>query len=277
MTAVRIQDLRQGPAIAKVPPRFIRPNSRILLAMPDLAHTEVLQYNAGGKDFASYVASDPARSGKRPGIIVLPEWWGLNDYLRRRARELAGLGFVAMATDVYGDGREAADSTEAGQLMGGLFADIPSLNARLQAAYDQLRAHPLVDPDRIGAMGYCLGGALSLHMGRLGIPLKGVASFHGALTRAHEAKPGEFKAAVLICHGEADGMVPAEDQANFRKEMEQLDVDYQFNSYPGAKHGFTNPEATEKGKKYNLPLAYDEKTDRQSWEDMKSFWAKVFR
>jgi dienelactone hydrolase len=161
--------------------------------------------------------------------------------------------------------------------MGGLFADIPSLNARLQAAYEQLRAHPLVDSDRIGAMGYCLGGALSLHMGRLGIPLKGVASFHGALTRVHEAKPGEFKAAVLICHGEADGMVPAEDQANFRKEMEQLGVDYQFNSYPGAKHGFSNPEATEKGKKYNLPLAYDEKTDRQSWEDMKSFWAKVFR
>ncbi|MFZ9871736.1 MAG: dienelactone hydrolase family protein [Steroidobacteraceae bacterium] len=245
--------------------------------MPDLAHTEVLRYNAGGKEFASYVASDPARSGKRPGIIVLPEWWGLNDYLRRRARELAGLGFVAMATDVYGDGREAADSTEAGQLMGGLFADIPSLNARLQAAYDQLRAHPLVDPERIGAMGYCLGGALSLHMGRLGIPLKGVASFHGALTRAHEAKKGDFKASVLICHGEADGMVPAEDQANFRKEMEELGVDYTFNSYPGAKHGFTNPEATEKGKKYNLPLAYDEKTDRQSWEDMKAFWSKAFR
>jgi dienelactone hydrolase len=96
------------------------------------------------------------------------------------------------------------------------------------------------------------------------------------LTRAIEAQPGEFKPAVLICHGEADGMVPAEDQANFRKEMESLGVDYQFNSYPGAKHGFTNPEATDKGKKYNLPLAYDEKTDRQSWEDMKAFWAKVF-
>jgi dienelactone hydrolase len=277
MTVECIQDLRRRLAIAKVPPRFFQPIPRIPRAMPDLAHTEVLRYNAGGKEFASYVASDPARSGKRPGIIVLPEWWGLNDYLRRRARELAGLGFVAMATDVYGDGREAADSTEAGQLMGGLFADIPSLNARLQAAYDQLRAHPLVDPERIGAMGYCLGGALSLHMGRLGIPLKGVASFHGALTRAHEAKKGDFKASVLICHGEADGMVPAEDQANFRKEMEELGVDYTFNSYPGAKHGFTNPEATEKGKKYNLPLAYDEKTDRQSWEDMKAFWSKAFR
>lgn len=245
--------------------------------MPAQIQTEVVNYSAAGQQFASYVAQDPAKTGKRPGLIVLPEWWGLNDYLRRRARELAGLGFVAMATDVYGNGREAADSTEAGTLMNGLFADVPSLSERLRAAYEALRAHPLVDPDRIGAMGYCLGGALSLHMGRIGVPLRGVASFHGALTRAHEAKKGEFKPAVLICHGEADALVPADDQAAFRKEMEFLGVDYQFNAYPGAKHGFTNPEATEKGKKYNLPLAYDERTDRQSWEDMKTFWAKVFR
>jgi len=245
--------------------------------MPAQIQTEVVNYHAAGHHFASYVAQDSVKTGKRPGLIVLPEWWGLNDYLRRRARELAGLGFVAMATDVYGDGREAADSTEAGTLMNGLFADIPSLSELLRAAYEALRAHPLVDPDRIGAMGYCLGGALSLHMGRIGLPLRGVVSFHGALTRAHEAKKGEFKPAVLICHGEADALVPADDQAAFRKEMESLGVDYQFNAYPGAKHGFTNPEATEKGKKYNLPLAYDERTDRQSWEDMKTFWAKVFR
>jgi len=249
----------------------------LVAPMPDTSHTDIIRYRAGGRDLASYLAYDPSRSGKRPGLIVLPEWWGLNDYLRRRARELAGLGFVAMATDVYGDGREAADATEAGTLMGGLFTDVPALGERLKAAYEQLKAHPLVDPDRIGAMGYCLGGALSLHMGRIGVPLRGVASFHGALTRAHVAKPGEFKPSVLICHGEADGMLPADDQAAFRKEMEELGVDYQFISYPGAKHGFTNPEATDKGKKYNLPLAYDEKTDRQSWEDMKAFWAKVFR
>ena len=114
--------------------------------------------------------------------------------------------------DVYGDGREAADAAEAGALMGGLFTDIPALNERLRAAYEQLRAHPQVDPERIGAMGYCLGGALSLHMGRLGMPLRGVVSFHGSLTAAHQAQPGEFKPAVLICHGEADGLVPAEDQ-----------------------------------------------------------------
>jgi len=245
--------------------------------MPVQIQTEIVSHQASGRHFASYLAHDPARSGKRPGLIVLPEWWGLNDYLRRRARELAGLGFVAMATDVYGDGREAADSTEAGTLMNGLFADIPSLGERLRAAYETLRDDPLVDPDRIGAMGYCLGGALSLHMGRIGVPLRGVVSFHGALTRAHVAKKGEFKPAVLICHGEADALVPTEDQVAFRKEMDELGVDYQFNAYPGAKHGFTNPEATDKGKKYNLPLAYDERTDRQSWEDMKTFWAKVFR
>jgi len=245
--------------------------------VPDQFHTEIVRYQAVGREFASYLAYDPARAAKLPGLIVLPEWWGLNDYLRRRARELAGLGFVAMATDVYGDGREAADSTEAGTLMNGLFADVPALGERLKAAYDTLRAHPMVDPDRIGAMGYCLGGALSLHMGRIGLPLRGVASFHGALRAAHQAKRGEFKPSALICHGEADGMVPAEDQAAFRKEMEELGADYEFHSYPGAKHGFTNPEATDKGKKYNLPLAYDERTDRQSWEDMKTFWVKVFR
>ncbi len=245
--------------------------------MPDASHTEIVRYSAAGREFASYLAYDPARSEKRPGLLVLPEWWGLNDYLRRRARELAGLGFVALATDVYGDGREAADSTEAGTLMNGLFTDIPALGERLKAAYEQLRAHPLVDPERIGAMGYCLGGALSLHMGRIGLPLRGVVSFHGSLGAAHQAKKGEFKPAVLVCHGEADALVPVEDQTAFRKEMEDLGVDYQFHSYPGAKHGFTNPEATEKGKKYGLPLAYDERTDRQSWEDMKTFWAKVFR
>jgi len=244
--------------------------------MPTPTHTETVSYHAGGRDLQSYLAVDTERQGKRPALIVLPEWWGLNDYLRRRARELAGLGFVALATDVYGGGREAADSSEAGALMGELFTDINALNGRLIAAYEQLQRHPLVDPERIGAMGYCLGGALALHMGRIGVPLKGVASFHGALKAAHAAKPGEFKPAVLVCHGEADSMVPAEDQAAFHEEMQSLGVDYQFISYPGAKHGFTNPEATDKGKKYNLPLAYDEKTDRQSWDDMKAFWTKAF-
>ena len=201
----------------------------------------------------------------------------MNDYLRRRARELAQLGVVALAVDVYGDGRQAADAAEAGTLMNGLFADMPATGERIKAAFEQLKKHPLVDPTRIGAMGYCLGGALSLHAARLGLDLRGVVSFHGSLGRTHPAKPGEFKPEVLICHGEADALVPAADQQSFHAEMAELGVKYQFNSYPGAKHGFTNPEATDKGKKYGLPLAYDEKTDRQSWEDMKAFWTRVFR
>jgi dienelactone hydrolase len=245
--------------------------------MPASVHTEVLRYTAGGVELASYLAVDTGMNGRRPALAVYPEWWGLNDYARRRARELAQLGCVAIAVDVYGGGREAADSTEAGTLMNGLFADMAATGERVKAAIEQLRRHPLVDPTRIGAMGYCLGGALALHAARLGVDLKGVVSFHGSLGRTHVAKKGEFKPEVLICHGEADALVPAADQQSFHDEMAELTVPYQFISYPGAKHGFTNPDATDKGRKYNLPLAYDEKTDRQSWEDMKAFWQRVFR
>jgi dienelactone hydrolase len=245
--------------------------------MPASVHTEVLRYTAGGVELESYLAVDTAMKGRRPALAVFPEWWGLNDYVRRRARELAQLGCAALAVDVYGGGREAADSTEAGALMNGLFADMTATSQRVMAAIEQLRKHPLVDPTRVGAMGYCLGGALSLHAARLGIDLKGVVSFHGSLGRTHPARPGAITAEILICHGEADAMVPAAEQQGFHQEMTELGVPYQFISYPGAKHGFTNPEATEKGRKYNLPLAYDEKADRQSWEDMKAFWQRVFR
>jgi dienelactone hydrolase len=243
--------------------------------MPSSVHTETLLCNAGGKSLHNYFAVDSTRAGKRPALALFPEWWGHNDYLRRRARELAQLGYAALAVDIYGDGREAADSAEAGQLMNGLFADMASTSARIRASIAQLAAHPLVDPARVGALGYCLGGALALHAARLGLPLRGVASFHGALSRTHETAPGVIQAAVLVCHGEADSLVPADDVTNFRKEMADLGVDLEFHSYPGAKHGFTNPEATENGKKYNLPLAYDEKTDRESWDDMKTFWTRV--
>jgi len=245
--------------------------------MSETTHIQTISYSAGGRPLESYLAYDSEITGKRPGLIVLPEWWGVNGYLRRRARDLASLGFVAMATDVYGGAREAADSTEAGSLTGELFKDDAALGVILKTAYEQLCAHPMVDPERIGAMGYCLGGALALHTARLGVSLRGVASFHGALSSTYKAIPGEFKASVLICHGEEDSMISIEDQTAFHNEMQYLGVDYQFISYPNAKHGFTNPEATDKGKKFNLPLAYDESSDCKSWNDMKIFWKKVFK
>lgn len=238
--------------------------------------TATLKYTAGGAALESYLAWDASVQGKRPGVILLGEWWGMNDYLKRRARQVAELGYVGLAADMYGGGRVAADSTEAGQLMNGLFADMAATGERLGAHLAQLRAQPQVDAARIGAMGYCLGGALSLHAARLGLDLKGVVSFHGALSRTHQAKPGEIKAEILVCHGADDVLVPADDQKNFHEDMKALGAKYRFIAYPGAKHGFTNPEATAKGEKYGLPLAYNESVDQQSWQAMKDFWARVF-
>ena len=237
--------------------------------------TETITYTAGGATLVSYLAWDASQEGPRPGIVVFGEWWGLNDYQKRRARQIAELGYVALAADMYGDGKTAADASEAGTLMNGLFADMDGTSAKVRAAVEQLARRPEVDDARLGAMGYCLGGALALHAARLGLDLRGVASFHGSLGKTHPAKKGDVKAKVLVCHGEDDSFVSAEEQAGFRQEMDDLGVDYKFVAYPGAKHGFTNPDATENGLKYNLPLAYNEAVDRESWQEMKAFWTDV--
>jgi dienelactone hydrolase len=239
-------------------------------------HTETLTYPAGGKTLRSFLAFDESLVGKRPGIVLFGEWWGLNEYLKRRARQIAELGYVALAADVYGDAKTAADAKEAGALMNGLFADMPATNERIKGAIAALAARPEVDATRLGAMGYCLGGALSLHAARLGLDLKGVASFHGSLDKTHAAKKGDVKAKVLVCHGADDKFVSPEQLESFKQEMRELGADLKFVSYPGALHGFTNPEATENGRRNSLPLAYDENADRKSWEEMKSFWARVF-
>jgi len=238
--------------------------------------SETIVYSAGGASLAGYLAWDPARGGKRPGVVLFGEWWGLNDYLKRRARQVAELGYIALAADMYGDAKVAASADEAGKLMNGLFADMDATSERVRAAIDQLARRPDVDPARLGAMGYCLGGALSLHAARLGLPLKGVVSFHGSLGKTHAARPGEIKARILVCHGADDILVSADEHEAFHKEMAELGANVEFVSYPGAKHGFTNPEATANGEKFGLPLAYSESVDRQSWEKMKSFWAGVF-
>lgn len=239
-------------------------------------HTENIAYTAGGRNLQSFLAFDTAQSGRRPGVVVFSEWWGLNDYIRRRASELVELGYVALAADVYGDGKTAADATEAGALMNGLFADLPATTERIRAAVQTLAARPEVDPKRLGAMGYCLGGALALHAARIGLDLRGVASFHGSLDRTHPAKKGDVKAKVLVCHAGGDQFVqPAQVEA-FRKEMQELGVDLEFHAWPDTQHAFTNPQATENGKRYGLPLAYDAKADRESWDRMKTFWSRVF-
>jgi dienelactone hydrolase len=234
-------------------------------------------YGAGETTMKGYLAYDEAIGGKRPGILVVHEWWGLNDYARKRARMLAELGYTALAIDMYGAGKTASHPDDAGKFAGELRQNLPLAKARFLAALDLLRQRPQVDAEKIAAIGYCFGGGVVLEMARAGVDLKGVASFHGSLDTANPASPGTVKAKVLVLNGADDTFVTPEQIAAFKKEMEAAGVDYRFVNYPGAKHSFTNPEADAFGKKFNLPLAYDQETDRKSWQALQDFFAEIFK
>lgn len=236
--------------------------------------TRQIEYEVAGTVFKSQCAFDDS-GAEKPGVLVFPEWWGLNDYVTRRASQLAELGYSAMAVDMYGDGLVASTPDEAGGAMNAVWADVSSARDRIVAAMEALQSQPQTDATRVAAIGYCFGGALVLHAARTGMDLKAVASFHGALKPFHRAERGQVNAAVLVCHGAADSLVPDEDVDALKQEMTEADVNFEFIAYPGALHGFTNPDATAKGKEYGLPLAYDQATDQQSWQAMLSLFEKT--
>jgi dienelactone hydrolase len=238
--------------------------------------TKDVIYPGGGANLRGYLATDGSKSGKRPGVLVVHEWWGLNDYIRRRVHMLAELGYIALGVDMYGDGKTGSNAAEANALMSAALADPKSLEARFTAAYELLKSQSSIDPTKIAAIGYCFGGAVVLHAARIGLPLAAVVSFHGSLGSFHKPAPGSVKAKILVCHGAADALVPDEQVAAFKAEMDAARADYRFVAYPGALHGFTNPDADARGKENGMPLAYDAKTDAQSWKDMQELFAKVF-
>ena len=238
--------------------------------------TKSVSFMADGKELLGHLAWDTEIEGERPGVLVFPEWWGLNDYIKKRTEQVASLGYFAMGVDMYGNGKTADHPEEAGSLMNGVLGDLDLLKSRVEAAYQALRNEELADSNRMGAIGYCFGGALVLNMARFGMDLHGVVSFHGALDSMQKPGPGEVKAKILVCHGAADQFIPDEAIVNFKKEMEEASADFEFVDYQGALHGFTNPAADERGKAFNLPLAYDEKADLQSWQAMESHFEKVF-
>ena len=239
-------------------------------------HTETVRLNADGTELESYLAYDTQSDAPRPGVLLVHEWWGLNDYIRRRAHMLAELGFSALALDMYG-GREVADNpADAGRLMNNVLDDMRQAETRMGAALEYLQNLESVDAERIAAIGYCFGGAMVLHAARTGMPLAGVVSFHGALGSAHKPAPGSVRAKIMVCHGADDVLVPETDVAALKDEMKAAGADLRFIAYPGALHGFTNPEADANGKKYDLPLAYSEDTDRRSWQEMRSFFKEIF-
>jgi dienelactone hydrolase len=237
---------------------------------------EEVTYTAGGTTLKGYLAYDAAKQGKRPGILVVHEWWGHNEYARKRARMLAELGYTALAVDMYGDGKQAAHPADAGKFASAVFQDFEGAKARFLAARDLLVAQPTVDAGKIAAIGYCFGGGVALNMARAGVDLDAVVSFHGSLAAAVPVTPGTVKARLLVCNGGDDSFTTAEQIEEFKKEMTEAGVNFVFRSYPGAKHGFTNPEADRYAREFNIPLGYNAQADSASWADMKSFLASTF-
>ena len=238
---------------------------------------EEIEYEADGIKMKGYLTYDTSVKGKRPGILVVHEWWGHNDYTRKRAEMLAEMGYTAIAVDMYGDGKNAEHPEDAGSFAGAVMSNMEGAKARFNAAMDILKNHESVDPGKIGAIGYCFGGGVILNMARMGVDMKGVASFHGSLGTNNPAKPGDIKAAVLVCHGADDNFVTEETLQNFKDEMTNAEVDFTFKSYEGAVHSFTNPDADSFAEKFGLNVKYDEKADTESWEEMRKFFERVFK
>ena len=237
---------------------------------------ETISYAVDSVTMNGYVAFDGSTDKKRPIILIIHEWWGLNDYVKKRARQLAEMGYLAFAIDMYGNGQQADNPEAAGKLALPFYKDPGIAKTRFDAALAKIKTYPAADTNNIAAIGYCFGGAQVLNIARMGENLNGVVSFHGNLVGVTPDKQ-TLKANMLVCHGEIDQFVPATEVAEFKKQMDSIGAKYTFKSYPNATHAFTNPDATENGKKFNIPIAYNAAADSASWNDMKLFFKEIFK
>jgi len=236
-----------------------------------------VEYSAQGVVMKGYIAYDENVKGIRPGVLVVHEWWGLNEYARKRARMLAEWGYTALAVDMYGEGKQAEHPNDAGKFATELMKNFDVARARFTAAMDFLKQQDTVDPSRIAAIGYCFGGGVVLNMARQGVDLKGVASFHGSLTAIRPAQSGSVRAKILVLHGADDKFITPEQIEALKQEMKGAGADFQFISYPGAVHSFTNPDADELGKKFKMAIAYNADADKKSWDELRGFLNAIFR
>jgi dienelactone hydrolase len=248
--------------------------------LPASAHGAVqgeeVRYTVGETELVGFLAYDDAVEGKRPGVLVVHEWWGQNEYARSRATQLAELGYTALALDMYGGGKVAGHPEDAGKFMQALVGDLPTAEKRFHAAHDLLKKHPTVDAERTAAIGYCLGGGVVLYMAQAGAELDGVVSFHGSLAVSPTDPAEEVHARMLVLNGAADPFTQAEHFGEFTRKMAAAKVDFEIKNYAGVLHSFTNPDATETGKKFGLPLAYDSAADQDSWQRMQRFFGEIF-
>jgi dienelactone hydrolase len=241
--------------------------------------TRDIDYTHAGTQLRGFLAYDDSLTagGKLPGVLVVHEWWGLNDYAKGRAVQLAKLGYVAFALDMYGAGVVTTDKAKAGALAGP-FYNKPLMAERAQAGLDQLLGTGLVDPSRVAAIGYCFGGSTVQALAYSGAPLAGIVSFHGGLIPATPETAAMTKAKILICHGALDPSEKPEEISAYIKSMNDTRLDYQFNEYAGAFHAFTNPDADKLAALNGLQgfIAYSPSADRRSWADMQVFFSEIF-
>ncbi|WP_227367793.1 dienelactone hydrolase family protein [Halomonas sp. M20] len=227
---------------------------------------ERFTYSTGGETYEGYLARNVNDDQPRPAVIVVHEWWGLNDYTRARADQLAALGFVALAVDMYGDGQVATHPDDAGMFSSQVMKDWPSARARLEAAMASLRESPWVDESKgMAAIGYCFGGGVVMNMALSGMPIKAAISFHGTPAQA-ASNPQAFDGAVKIYNGAQDPLVKREDLIAMAQALKAQGARVEVVNYPTATHGFTNPAADEAAAQFDLPLAYDAAADAASWQ-----------
>lgn len=241
---------------------------------PDLVGEEV-SYATDSTEMKGYIVYDKNIEGKRPGIIVVHEWWGHNQYTRKRADMLAELGYTALAIDMYGDGKQAEHPDDAGKFMNQVISNMDEAKARFMKAMETLKNHPTVSEENIAAIGYCFGGSVVLTMANAGYDLSAVAAFHAGV-QLPIPPSADIKAKILVCNGAADPFISPESVVQFKAAMDSVGADYTYIAYDSVVHAFTSREADDLGEKFDLPLAYNEKADNASWAELQTLLNSVF-
>jgi dienelactone hydrolase len=243
------------------------------VSAPAAVQTKKIAYKHGDLECQGFLAWDDSVQGTRPGVLVVHEWWGLNDYARQRAEQLAKLGYIALAADMYGDGKSTTHPKEAGEMSSKVRMNVEDWRKRASGALEVLKSQPQCDKMNLAAIGYCFGGSTALQLAFSGADLKAVVSFHGALPVPTEDEVKQIKAAILVCHGADDKFIPAKVIDAFRQALDKGGVKYEFIAYPGAVHSFTVPNAESVG----MPgLKYNKAADEDSWKRMQALFSDKF-
>lgn len=238
--------------------------------------TQTIEYEVNGEPHTGYIAWDDATEKERPGVLVVHEWWGHDQFTRDQAEKLARAGYTAMAVDMYGEGKSADHPKKAEAFMKEANSDMEAMKTGFRTAMKRLQDHETVDPDRIAAQGYCFGGAVVLNMARMGLDLDGVVSYHGSLGSPIEAEAGDITARIQVYTGGADQFVPAEQVGGFVQEMHAADAEYMVKSFPGVQHSFMNPKADQYAEEFSMPVGYYEEAANAAWKGTMRFYEDIF-